>query len=793
MADKTLVGILKKARKNFETNGEFTVNIVDTLKTNRKVAKEFEKSENAWDRALKAKGFAFSLHDALALTKFRSVKNVVDIILKTNDTNEYALSNLADTIENAEIKNFYVFEDCIKGLSVNPSTKVDEFVDSVYNQLFNLSLNKYGLTTSKTLEEFSQGVFKGEMNVTSIIAEFKKQYIDNQNKNNQEETKMAKKTKKVKEMTMERVRKIATDSYNMNANLSDVELAKALIVEYEKAVVEFRKEGEIKMVEKFEKDIQDITKLLPEEVAEETKEEPAEENTETEVVDADEFLYGDDDEEEPAEEEIVEQSTKTVEEEAQEETVNKPEEAVKETKPEIVEEAKADVENAATTTEEVVANKEEVEEEKTEMKDKELLDYLSKLTTTELKNTLKKRKVKGYSKMKKEQLVNAVYEETMKFRAEKETKEAERFNRARIKFAELGITFTDECYAKLSIEQLIELYNIISKPAEQPVVTNDIPLKTENKDNTTEATKTDDTTTAETKEQTAAKTEEKATEKPVVKEEPKTKMKRATKTTEVAKENKATETVAAEATIENIWNAKTATAVMKRIVGMAQKNYCINFISDYMTTSAIHEVLFGRPTKDYKTGEVSVFTAEEELTKQFKERFVEEYLIPNAKGTGYTIKSIVMAWNYKDVLYRYKNKNKEGKDIVVDYIVNYKDKTITRKGSDKVTELNKEAYATLDKTCMFINVVKKDAPKGASNASKGNDNKTVTERVSYKERVDALVAESKAKVEEALKTDDAATKETLANELKAVASKSDRIVEKELLALVKELIGEVAA
>ena len=655
MADKTLVGILKKARKNFETNGEFTVNIVDTLKTNRKVAKEFEKSENAWDRALKAKGFAFNLHDALVLTKFRSAKNVVDVILKTNDTNEYVLSDLADVIENAETKNFYMFEDCIKGLSINPSNKVDEFVDSVYNQLFDLSLNKYGLTSSKTLEELSQGVFKGEINMTSIIAEFKKQYINNQNKNNQEETKMAKKTKKL--MTMERVRKIATDSYSMNANLSDVELAKAIIVEYEKAVAGFRKEGEIKMAEKFEKDIQDITKLLPEEVAEETKEEPAEENTETEVVDADEFLYEDDDEEELAEKEIVE-------------------------------EAKADAENVATTTEEVVANK-EVEKEKTEMKDKELLNYLSKLTITELKNTLKKRKIKGYSKMKKEQLVNAVYEETMKFRAEKEAKEADRFNRARIKFAELGITFTDECYAKLSIEQLIELYNIVNKPAEQSVVNNDIPLKTENKDNTTEATKTDDTTTAETKEQTAAKTEEKATE--------------------VAKENKATETVSAkEATIENIWNAKTATAVMKRIVGMAQKNYCINFISDYMTTSAIHEVLFGRPTKDYKTGAVNTFTAkEEELTKQFKTRFIAEYLIPNAKETGYTIKSIVMAWNYKDVLYRYKNKNKEGKDIVVDYIVNYKDKTITRKGSNKVTELNKETYATLDRTCMFVNVVKK--------------------------------------------------------------------------------------
>ena len=637
MADKTLVGILKKARKNFETNGEFTVNIVDILKANRKVTKEFEKSENAWDRTLKAKGFAFNLHDALALTKFRSAKNVVDIILKTNDINEYALSDLADVIENAETKNFYVFEDCIKGLSINPSNKVDEFVDSVYNQLFDLSLNKYGLTSSKTLEELSQGVFKGEINMTSIIAEFKKQYINNQNKNNQEETKMVKKNKKVKEMTMERIRKIATDSYNMNANLLDVELAKALIVEYEKAVAEFKKEGEIKMAEKFEKDIQDITKLLPEEVVEETKEEPAEEeNRETEVIDADEFLYGDDDEEEPVEKEIVEQLTETVEE------------------------VKADVENVAITTEEVVANKEEVEEEKTEMKDNELLNYLNKLTVTKLKETLKKRKVKGYSKMKKEQLVDAVYEETMKIRAEKEDKEAERFNVARIKFAEIGITFTDECYTRLSIEQLVELYNIVNEPVEN---------KTE-KDDVTEVVKEDSTTTAKT-------------------------------------EEKATETVE-EVTIENIWNAEKATAVMKRIVGMAQKNYCINFISDYMTTSAIHEVLFGRPTKDYKTGVINTFTAKEEaLTKQFKEKFVAEYLIPNTKGTGYTIKSIIMAWNYKDVLYRYKNKNKEGKDIVVDYIVNYKDKTITRKGSDKVTELNKETYATLDRTCMFISVVKK--------------------------------------------------------------------------------------
>ena len=554
-------------------------------------------------------------------------------------------------------------------------------------------------------------------------------------------------------------------------------------------------------------------------------EEKEEENMEVEEdIDVEEFLYGD--EEETV---VVAEQVETVVEAVAEET------EIAETTVVITEEPKAEVQvdQVETVKQEVaVENKKKKEKKKMEkkfvdpkvyegFKGEELVQVLDKLTREELWYVLEEKGVKitktAFNKGTKRagtdktslvgkacQVIAPTETEGAQLQLDLTTEatatvteemveqkeEAVEENPIRARLAELGVIFTDERYAVLSIEDLTSIFNIVNKTAIIDTVVDDgIPLESVKEEKTTEVVPEEpkvETPIVPEEPQTQTVVTEVIAEEPKVEtatEQAKEVVDEAPKTTEPKKQ-----TTTRLATIEEAWTASNATKVMKRIVGMAQKNYCINFISDFMVTSAIHEVLFGRPTKNYKTGEVSTFTAEEEaLTSQFKVKFVEQYLIPNDKGTGYTIKSMAMAWNYKDVLYRYRGKDKDGKELVVDYIVNYKDKTLQMRGSENVHVLNTEAFAKLDRTCMFINVVKKSAPKGADNAP------TVAKQPSYKERMDALIAESEAKVKTALESDDATVKETLANELKAIATNSDRIVEKKLMALVNELMGKQVA
>lgn len=155
-------------------------------------------------------------------------------------------------------------------------------------------------------------------------------------------------------------------------------------------------------------------------------------------------------------------------------------------------------------------------------------------------------------------------------------------------------------------------------------------------------------------------------------------------------------------TVDDYWNAENATKVILIIMDMAKKNRYVSFISHHMATSAICEVLFGRPLKDSHTKQDNVFTEEEKkLVAEFRNRFAEKYLILNDKGTGYTIKSIIMAWYYRKVIYRFQNNNQ-----VVDYIVDYNNKTIIRVGGTNITTLDDEAFKKLDNTCKFMHVTK---------------------------------------------------------------------------------------
>jgi hypothetical protein len=161
-----------------------------------------------------------------------------------------------------------------------------------------------------------------------------------------------------------------------------------------------------------------------------------------------------------------------------------------------------------------------------------------------------------------------------------------------------------------------------------------------------------------------------------------------------------------EPTVDDYWNVANATKVLKRIIEMAQRNKYISFISHHMATSAITEILFGKPLVDPITKVANKFDDEEQkVAAEFRTKFAEKYLIANAKGTGYNINSLAMSWHYKKLIYRWQSTN--GKQVV-DYEVDYTAKTIKRKGVENAQDnkLDEAAFKTLDTTCKFLTVIK---------------------------------------------------------------------------------------
>lgn len=165
--------------------------------------------------------------------------------------------------------------------------------------------------------------------------------------------------------------------------------------------------------------------------------------------------------------------------------------------------------------------------------------------------------------------------------------------------------------------------------------------------------------------------------------------------------------------IDAVWSANNATAVLKIVIEMASTNHYITFISKHMVKSAIRNVLFGKFSKEklsyVENGKKVVeyianeFTPEQDaLMEEFFSKFVSKYLLPY-NNSGYTIGSLAMCWYYKKCIYRFRDK----KGTVVDYIVDYKAGTLSRKGSDNPPiALTHDTYKKLDETTGFLQVVR---------------------------------------------------------------------------------------
>lgn len=164
-------------------------------------------------------------------------------------------------------------------------------------------------------------------------------------------------------------------------------------------------------------------------------------------------------------------------------------------------------------------------------------------------------------------------------------------------------------------------------------------------------------------------------------------------------------------TIEDVWNQKTAEKVLIKILETAKKNNYICFISCHMVKSIIREVLIGKPTKEviklnnsYEVIENTFTNDQDKFVNDFIDKFANDYLIKNEKGTGYTIRAVGMAWYYKKVVYKFQNKERK---LTAKYEVDFKTKTVTRIGSKlPPVTLDNAAFKILDDICTFVRVCK---------------------------------------------------------------------------------------
>lgn len=165
-----------------------------------------------------------------------------------------------------------------------------------------------------------------------------------------------------------------------------------------------------------------------------------------------------------------------------------------------------------------------------------------------------------------------------------------------------------------------------------------------------------------------------------------------------------------EVTIDDVWNIENANKVVHDVMSMAAKNRFVDYISAYMVRSAIRMVLFGKYSKEKvvdSSGKVTyyenIFTPEEDaLADEFMKKFADKYLVQyKDDGKGYHINSLLMAWYYKKVVYRFKSKTQ-----VVDYVVDYNGKTLSRKGTNQSWPLDDAAFKKFDDQCFFLYVCK---------------------------------------------------------------------------------------
>ena len=149
-----------------------------------------------------------------------------------------------------------------------------------------------------------------------------------------------------------------------------------------------------------------------------------------------------------------------------------------------------------------------------------------------------------------------------------------------------------------------------------------------------------------------------------------------------------------------------ALKILERVIRQADTNKAHNFISDWMLTSIISELVLGHPLKDKEHEYYKSFTAEQKkILVDMRKAFINKtYLIAktnNEKVTGYYIPAKILVWGrhvYLGVacIYRFMSGNK----IVAEYHVSLNG--IKNVASGVITELDDNAYATLDSKCVFV-------------------------------------------------------------------------------------------
>ena len=158
-------------------------------------------------------------------------------------------------------------------------------------------------------------------------------------------------------------------------------------------------------------------------------------------------------------------------------------------------------------------------------------------------------------------------------------------------------------------------------------------------------------------------------------------------------------------------DSNIAAKILEKVIRQADTNKEHNFISNWMLTSAISEVLFGTPLKEKKNGNViehwKGFSKEQNATLAFIHReFINKsgFVAKRKDGTivGYTIPAKVLVWGrhkYLNKVCVYKVIDKYGKPLA-EYLVSVNG--IKNAATGKMIPLTAGDYNTLDTKCVFI-------------------------------------------------------------------------------------------
>lgn len=158
-------------------------------------------------------------------------------------------------------------------------------------------------------------------------------------------------------------------------------------------------------------------------------------------------------------------------------------------------------------------------------------------------------------------------------------------------------------------------------------------------------------------------------------------------------------------------NQSMASKILERVIRQADKNKAHNFISNWMLTSAISEVMFGVSLKEKRNEEViehwKGFSKEQyKMLAYIHKEFVNKSgLIAKKKDgviCGYTIPAKVLVWGrhkYLNKVCVYKVVDKYGKPLA-EYQASMNG--IKNTATGKTMSLTADDYNTLDTKCVFI-------------------------------------------------------------------------------------------